>query len=177
MLSNGRVTVPDTKNRWVEVKSIKGNYKGYLDYWNVWNMTRSQYGGHRQFFLDRAAITKNTLPGVNPSDFPQAEDFEWWFQQFKRKPRGKESIRSVNDSELSKIRENLRLLPKGDASGAHYISLGSSTKKGADKKITFVNQRVQHFNLKNWLLREGRNLISDVSDDLVDELVAQSPEF
>jgi hypothetical protein len=124
------------------------------------------------------AITNNSLDDVKEEHFPQAGEFEWWFQEFQRKSRksGRPTIRSLNDIELSKIRQAMVKLPKG-TSGSHYISLGKESAKAAKVKVNFANTRVRHQNIKNWLLNQGRQLLNGLDAETISELVTNAPEF
>ncbi len=165
-------------NVWVEVKSLKGGYMGYLDYWKPWNMDRSTYSQHRQFYLDRVGSANNTLDGVDPTHFPQASDYEWRFQQFIRRSRtnGNVTIRSLNDAELSKIRNELKILPKGDA-GTAYVSLGKTSGSAAAMSIAQVQSQVKFQNLKTWITTNSEKLLKDYTGEVIQEFIEEATEF
>ena len=89
---------------------------------------------------------------------------------------GKPTIRSLNNIELSKIRQAMVVLPKG-TSGSEYISLGEKSAAAAKVSVTFANARVRHQNIKNWLLNQGRQLLNGLDAETISELVTNAPEF
>ena len=141
-------------------------------------MQKSTYSGHRQFYLDRVAISENTLLGVDQSRVPYADKFEWWFQEFRRRSRttGSQTIQSLSDAELSKIKKLLIKLPKGNG-GKEYVSLGYQNATDAKVGMNFVDSRLKFHNLKNWILNKGRNLLEGLADNYIDEYVTNAPEF
>ncbi|WP_159084085.1 LamG domain-containing protein [Saccharobesus litoralis] len=176
VLAGKNTSVVDTNNVWLELKSYKyqSNKTTFESYWKQWNINKSTYSNHREFFFDRVGTTDNELKGVEEEGVAVATNFEWYFQDFKRR-----AIRGYSSKELDSVAEWVRKLPKSKE-GIQHASLGYKDGKENRTKFTQKDARkkLKPHNVKTWLLGTAKGvLLANVNDDLIDELIDKSDQF
>ena len=115
-------------------------------------------GNHKQFFLDRVAISNK---GAND---PIAGDFKWWFHAFSRK-----TIDGYDNRDAGDALEKLKLLPRKNKIGSNSLGLDKGNP------TTGLGAKVQPFGIKTVLLEEFKDRLFDgVDDELYDTLVRSS---
>ncbi|WP_148275735.1 hypothetical protein [Rheinheimera nanhaiensis] len=161
-------------NVWVELKSYKHS-DAIETNWSKWNMGRGKSasedsGNHRQFYLDRVASSEPDPTGDSQKQL--TSDFQWWFQKFKRK-----TIESYSEKDLDKVAGKLKALPTGGGNALHE-SLGFDTVSDHNKAFTKAKARekLRLFDIKNWILNEGRSLIKDAGDEAINELIVNNEQ-
>jgi hypothetical protein len=171
VLAGGADERPDKSSLLMEVKSWKGPI--VEKYYKRWDLSRGKVSmivdesiredvsdtmrAHRQFFLDRVA----TIPYLDlPRYEPLAADFQWWFQEFKRSSKGRSSYTAAD---VSKAVSYMSDLPTNRKIGKE--SLGGNNDK------TGLRQKAKLFNVKNWILVEGRRLLEGIADENILELI------
>ncbi|WP_111978481.1 hypothetical protein [Algibacillus agarilyticus] len=114
------------------------------------------------------------MDGAKEKGKPVAANFEWYFQDFKRR-----TIRGYSSKELDSVAEWVRKLPK-TKEGIQHASLGY--KDGKENRIKFTQKdarkKLNRHNVKTWLLGTAKGvLLANVNDDLIDELIDKSDQF
>jgi len=179
VLAGENETTPNKNSIYVETKSYSKT-KNVGGYWKKWDLTRgdklkAERKNHRQFYLDRVSTSVQI---VNKKERPKtAENFEWWFQDFKRK--GTNSKQSYDEADLKTVSQYASKLPnKSNDIGA--ISVGFKDKQTHNNTYTKSDARkhLNLFNVKTWLIEgTGNNLLEGVDDDLVEELINLNGQF
>jgi hypothetical protein len=114
---------------------------------------------HKQFFLDRVAISSkgDEIPALS-------SDFQWWFHAFSRKTIDGYDNRDANDA-----LEELKLRPKQRKIGSNSLGLDKGNP------TTGLGAKVEPFGVKTVLLEDFKDrLFDNVEDELFDALVRNS---
>ena len=167
----------------IETKSYtQPENKKYSAYWQTWDLSRSKkdgkegerskMGNHRQFYLDRVAVANDRVAGSDDID-PLASDFKWIYQSFERTPKGSTSkIKSYDNTSLNAVSKFAEVLPS-KAENIGDASLGASHSANFDAR-----PYMKMVNIKTWLLNQAKSeLLSNVDDDIVKDLIEDSPQF
>ncbi|GAP73918.1 hypothetical protein W04_0429 [Pseudoalteromonas sp. SW0106-04] len=172
------------KSIFIETKSYSKPKGEVTDYWQTGDLEKNKRGkeagytkNHRQFYLDRVAISEGRkLNGESVT--PLASNFEWWFQDFKRSFKGSK-VTSYDNKDLDKVAEYARKLPrKANNIGAISLGFADAKEHNAAYKTSHARRHLNLFNIKDWLLKkEGQALIENVDPELVKELIEMSPQF
>jgi len=103
-----------------------------------------------------------------PFSYCALRPFQWRYQRFNR---GEKNIKSFNETDLNKVREWLRQLPKNAKMGR--VSLGFTQPKQNDLQKKDLNDRVRLQSIKTWILEKGKQyLLQGFDDDIIDQLIA-----
>lgn len=181
VLAGDNEDIPSKKSIFVETKSYS-KPKKIGSYWQPWDLTKGkQLSGykknHKQFYLDRVAITKNRkADGKNIE--PLASEFQWWFQSFKRSFKGSK-LESYDSGDLKIVAKHAKKLPS-KSRNINAVSVGYSDERdhNANYQASDVEKHLHLFNVKTWLIEEnGRNLLEGIDEELIDELINLNQQF